>query len=168
MPRRYLYQTDAGFIIDGDPERHRTSSAFAAQMANDAMHVDVTGFENNARFVEFKVGRGTRMQVWLVATRSIAEGDEILVSYGIDYWLNQRKTCRLSRPVRHWLRPHVIAKKHIERAVGEPCSIVDLVDVVSSIYEVYIPSTRRHVTINVDVATGVVKLCAPSLHPPSD
>ncbi len=55
-----------------------------AQLANDALCVRLTKSVNNCDFIEFS------RKVYLVATREIACGDELLVSYGWEYWDESR------------------------------------------------------------------------------
>ena len=55
--------------------------------ANDAMGVSrVDGLRNNAQY-EIKTRQGEK-KVFIVATRTIQPGDEVLVDYGDDYWKN--------------------------------------------------------------------------------
>lgn len=169
-----MYQSTRGGIIDGDPRYGMFPAGAVAQMANDALHVDVTGLENNTRFTEREWGgggeRGGRRrtrppQVWLEATRRIRAGEEILVTYGLNYWLNRReKRVPLTRPVRHWLRPHAIAKTLVERAIGRSCYLVDQVDEAGNVkwYEVSIDCEEgghdhhRNTLLGVDLRIGEV------------
>lgn len=51
------------------------------QLANDAVHEELTGRRNNAEFAEH-AGR-----VYLVACHDIEPGEEVLVDYHISYWI---------------------------------------------------------------------------------
>jgi hypothetical protein len=55
----------------------------AAQLANDSICWDITKKENNSIFIQ----KGKH--VLLKSKQDIKKGDEILVSYGIKYWINQ-------------------------------------------------------------------------------
>ena len=58
--------------------------------ANDARGVSrVDGLRNNAQY-EIKTRNGEK-RVFIVATRTIHPGDEVLVDYGNDYWKNLEK-----------------------------------------------------------------------------
>ena len=52
-----------------------------AQLANDAISKTLTGRENNSRFISNKRG------MYVEARRDISRGEEILVAYGIYYWM---------------------------------------------------------------------------------
>ncbi len=66
--------------IDDPTQLHHKG---VAQLANDAISKTLTGRENNTRF--FTNSRGTYLQ----AQRDICRGEEILVAYGLSYWLGQ-------------------------------------------------------------------------------
>jgi SET domain len=78
-----------------------------AQLANDAIHHELTGLHNNCRFEE----RGHR--VYLVAKRDIAPNEELLVSYHISYWIEtvryQHVGVCIALPdhVRFWISCHL-------------------------------------------------------------
>jgi uncharacterized protein len=62
--------------------------------ANDAKGIGrVEGLKNNAQY-EIKVRSGKK-KGFIVATRTINPGDEVLVDYGKDYWKNLQKTKHL-------------------------------------------------------------------------
>jgi hypothetical protein len=66
-----------------------------ARYANDAAGlVRVRGIRNNAAY-EIEGGRG-----YIVATRNIPAGSEILVAYGAEYWSDIRYNLRLERKQR--------------------------------------------------------------------
>ena len=56
-----------------------------AQFANDAICYDLTYKNNNSYFLQ--KGR----YILLIASSDISKSEEILVSYGIDYWVNEIK-----------------------------------------------------------------------------
>lgn len=56
-----------------------------AQFANDAICFELTGKNNNSYF--FQKGR----YVFLIASKNIKKNQEILASYGINYWINEIK-----------------------------------------------------------------------------
>ena len=57
-----------------------------AQLANDAICIELTGKKNNSYFTQ----RGR--YILLIASTNINKNDEILVPYGIDYWKGQLKS----------------------------------------------------------------------------
>lgn len=54
-----------------------------AQFANDAIYIELTGKNNNSHFIQ----RGR--YILLIANEDIEKNDEILASYGIDYWIHE-------------------------------------------------------------------------------
>jgi hypothetical protein len=54
-----------------------------AQFANDAIYIKLTGKTNNAYFTQN--GR----YIFLIASKNIKKHDEILVSYGMNYWIKE-------------------------------------------------------------------------------
>jgi SET domain-containing protein len=78
--------------------------------ANDASGVGrVDGIRNNAQY-EIKT-RGGEKRVFIVATRKINANDEVLVSYGNDYWKNLDKTKHLYDKLQIKLKAERIARK---------------------------------------------------------
>lgn len=72
----YIYYVSDDHVIDA--ARRKKSMA---RYANDARGMKkIKGLKNNAEYVE----EGNR--VYIEATRNIAEGSEILVGYGKEYW----------------------------------------------------------------------------------
>ena len=67
------------------------------QFANDAIHPEVSGHENNAKFDFFED------RVYLTALRDIAPHEEILVDYHISYWLHKKDDARLPEKLREWI-----------------------------------------------------------------
>jgi SET domain-containing protein len=77
----YLLYITSQAVIDARP-----SKTFG-RYANDARgFARIKGLQNNAEYVT----EGTRC--FIEATRNIKAGDEILVSYGKDYWKLDRET----------------------------------------------------------------------------
>ena len=54
-----------------------------AQLANDAIHYNLTYKNNNSYFMQ------KRRYIFLIATRDIDKHEEILASYGIEYWIHE-------------------------------------------------------------------------------
>jgi SET domain-containing protein len=78
--------------------------------ANDASGVGrVDGIRNNAQY-EIKT-RGGEKRVFIVATRKINANNEVLVSYGNDYWKNLDKTKHLYDKLQIKLKAERIARK---------------------------------------------------------
>jgi hypothetical protein len=70
-------------ILVGVKDINKLSFKGAAQLANDAICYDISKKTNNTIFIQ--IGK----YMFLKSTRYINKNDEILVSYGIDYWNNQ-------------------------------------------------------------------------------
>jgi SET domain-containing protein len=98
--------------------KHRCVDAFftpdaLGRYANDAKGIGrVEGLKNNAQY-EVKT-RGGIKKVFIVATRTIHPGDEILVDYGDDYWKNLQKT----KPLYEQMQKEI--KKKRKKAVVKP------------------------------------------------
>ena len=72
----YLYYLNRDHVIDA--RNHKKSKA---RYANDARGLKrIKGFINNAIYTE------SHGRVFIESTRDIAPGEEILVSYGKEYW----------------------------------------------------------------------------------
>ena len=106
----YEYEwTRDGATLDGDPSLlaaipPRRRPAGCAHLANDAIHREVTGRDNNCDFLE---GRGDpkRPRLHLVTTRAVRRGEELLVSYSLGYWLSREKTAA-DPALRRWIACH--------------------------------------------------------------
>jgi len=110
----YEYVIDCDdYEIDGSKAGDSWWNTYGvAQYANDALHPDVSGFSNNCDFKEFRVYIGKmshfaqgqhdpqnwRPRIFLVANRDIIRGEELLVSYGLPYWMNMKNKSE------HWAR----------------------------------------------------------------
>ncbi|MEO8721619.1 MAG: SET domain-containing protein [Ginsengibacter sp.] len=72
----YVYYINRNYVIDA--MRRKTA---IARFANDARGLNKTkGVSNNAEFVV------ENKRVYICAKKKISEGEEILVSYGKEYW----------------------------------------------------------------------------------
>jgi len=126
---RYVYVTDDGTVLDGArPGNSRWTRHGLAHMVNDAIDADLNGGEdNNCEFKEVRVG-GREKGVWRVylkTTREIAAHEELLVPYGLDYWLHPLRLshdpeCRdflasLPDNTLHYLCCH----RYVENLLGE-------------------------------------------------
>eukprot|EP00798_Chlamydomonas_sp_ICE-L_P020466 gene20466-27255_t len=119
-----LYQVPNGAFIsatlDGHPSHFRPNQPeYLAHMANDAIHPTATGFENNCHLDESVCGncrsvgqvvRSARVQI--IAGRDIKAGEEILVSYGLQYWIKSYVPAMPSR-TRDWLHVHELMESVI-------------------------------------------------------
>lgn len=77
----YLLRLDRSLAIDARPK-----NSGKGRYANDAMGlVRLPGLRNNAEYLIY----GKR--VFIEATRNIRKGEEVLVSYGREFWALQRK-----------------------------------------------------------------------------
>jgi len=95
-----------------------------AHFANDALHREITGLDNNCDFVEVRRKArpsrcgSTHPMVYLVATRDIRAGEELLVCYCMQYWLHKARD-HLPPNVADWLAQH----ERIERELLGPGKI---------------------------------------------
>lgn len=109
----YLYelQKGSGFIVG---ERVPLDGNGVAQLANDAIHPELTGASNNARFEEREEEHGSTI-VYLVADADIELGQEILVEYHISYWIALR--CHESVPptISEWCHAHAHVQDALKR-----------------------------------------------------
>ena len=72
----YVYYVTRNYVIDAMQDKKQL-----ARYINDARGITrITGLKNNTKYVE----EGKR--VYTVALRNIEAGEEILVSYGKEYW----------------------------------------------------------------------------------
>ena len=101
-----------GFSLDGHPELLsklpvRRRRAGCGHLANDAIHREVTGRDNNCDFLEDR-SRATRPRLHLVTTRAVRRGEELLVSYSFGYWLSRGDAAndKLGEQLREWLACH--------------------------------------------------------------
>ena len=87
----YIFYVKAGHVIDA---RHHLKSL--ARYANDAKGLTRTkNKKNNACFDK----EGVR--VYLIATKDIQAGEEILVEYGTQYWQTMRQNIRIDKKNGH-------------------------------------------------------------------
>ena len=82
----YLYYMNRNHVIDA-----RNYKKSKARYANDARGLKrIKGFTNNAIYIE------NGDQVFIESTKDIAPGEEILVSYGKEYWEAIRHNQKIS------------------------------------------------------------------------
>ncbi len=80
----YLLRLSRTTAIDAQPKR-----SGKGRYANDAMGLSrVPGLRNNAEYLIYGI------RVFIEATRNIRKGEEILVSYGKEFWNLQKKVGR--------------------------------------------------------------------------
>lgn len=81
----YLYTIDPKHVIDA-----RNNKKSLARYANDAKGLTrIKGMSNNAEF------ENDGLRAFLVATKNIEAGEEILVSYGKPYWDTVRENKKI-------------------------------------------------------------------------
>lgn len=107
-------------VMDAHPELlQRYGIDSLAHMANDAIDPQATGYSNNCHLKQIVVEDGTRpsesmtvrqlcrhTKIRIIATRDIRKGEEILVSYGLPYWIGRSKSRGMPRYTREWLQVH--------------------------------------------------------------
>jgi hypothetical protein len=147
----YVYEMDSRTRIDGlqaSVKPNWWSSHGLAQMTNDAVHVDVTGFKNNCNFVDVDVplnkskssilARRCRSQiaksyvqrVYLKTSCDIKEGEELLVPYQIYYWIGiyNNDHTKLPNKLQRWLQTHIRIKKVLEKVCNLKLDIDEFID----------------------------------------
>ena len=106
----YEYEWGDGVSLDGHPKRiahlPRHRRAGVAHLANDAIHREVTGRDNNCDFVEDR-RMPARPRLHLVTTRAVRRGEELLVSYSLGYWLSREDAIAQANPeLGEWIACH--------------------------------------------------------------
>lgn len=122
----YIYVTDDGTALNGAlPGNSRWTRYGLAHMANDAIDAHLTGGpDNNCEFKEVRVRRrGGAWRVYLKTARAVKAHEELLVPYGLDYWLNHLRSphtsaCRefvasLPRDTLHYLSCHLFVENRL-------------------------------------------------------
>ena len=114
----YAYDLGNGWTLEADPTSDGATSGGGgdAHLANDALHVEVTGRENNCELREEP--KGSRC-VYLFTTRAVRRGEELLTSYLLPYWIARAERDALPMETRLWLRAHAEAQRVIRRASGD-------------------------------------------------
>lgn len=79
----YKSKRNKKIILVGVKDINKLIFKGAAQLANDAICYDISKKTNNSIFIQ--IGE----YMFLKSTRYIKKNEEILVSYGIDYWNNE-------------------------------------------------------------------------------
>ena len=96
----YALKLDDTWTLVGESDPSRLCADGLAQMANDAIHQEVSGQLNNCDFLV----QGTC--AYLRTTRPVRKGDELLVDYHFSYWLARSSSKNLTKETRTWLRCH--------------------------------------------------------------
>lgn len=139
----YVYKLRDGSKIDG-MQRHggnRWWSAHGvAHLLNDAVHPDVSGHDNNCDFQEISVpvskkrtvdGRvrkrradGVVNRIYVVTTRNVKAGEELLVSYGVSYWIKKldydfyAPEFESNETLRNWVRCHLDIESFLNNSIS--------------------------------------------------
>lgn len=99
----YEWKPD-GTTLDGNPALVGERCG-VAHLANDAIHREVTGRDNNCDFVEDR-GDPKRPRLHLVTTRAVRRGEELFVSYCLSYWLGRERDKTVPEDLRRWIACH--------------------------------------------------------------
>jgi len=143
----YLYICTDGTYIDGtrdpcvlrhanhDDDSDRKVVYGFAQLCNDAIHPHVTGRKNNTRFVEVcddgdEHLDGTQFtRVYVVTTRDVEPHEELLVPYGLEYWIakyNHADDLGNTFPTLDaWLSCHARMERLLSSCFGGTCTLKD-------------------------------------------
>lgn len=70
-------------LLIGISDINKIKGKGMAQLANDAIHFKLTGKTNNSYFIQ--KGR----YILIIASRNICKNEEILVPYGMEYWMKE-------------------------------------------------------------------------------
>ena len=122
----YAFQRSDGTAIDGHPQVLSKAAFYlkrrkrgdhhmwgVANLANDAIHPELTGRTNNCDFVEI----GSR--VYLATSQDVAAGEELLVAYSLGYWMDRAHSDAWTPQMREWLGYQVrvrdaLRPRHVE------------------------------------------------------
>lgn len=96
----YALKLGDTWTLVGESDPSKLSPDGIAQMANDAIHLEISGRRNNCDFLV----EGT--SAYLRTTRHVHEGEEMLVDYHFSYWLARSSSKNLAKETRTWLRCH--------------------------------------------------------------
>lgn len=83
MKNKYKYEIDDNWSLIGIVNIKKLSRKGVAHLCNDAISKTLTYQENNCDFYE------SSGKVFIKARRDIQPNEELLVSYGIDYWIDE-------------------------------------------------------------------------------
>lgn len=119
----YALELGKGWTLDGTVVRADEPHNGLAQMANDAIHPEISGTVNNCRF------RTTSDGAFLRTVRRVAAGEELLVPYCLPYWLYRRNFPSLPPKLTYWLRCHHAIVKCVMRCGFEVHEYVSSRDV---------------------------------------
>ena len=116
----FLFQFhDETYYMDGarDPNRPWLQEGLA-QYANDAIHVSLTGKENNATFEEVVLQNGEKKCFLVSKDQVIRKDEEICVSYTLSYWIDllRHHSCDTFTPeLVHWIRCHIFTENILKK-----------------------------------------------------
>lgn len=80
----YVFEVGASpHYLNPDPNN---LSSGVAHLANDAIHPEITGRQNNCEFCETADGT-----VFLQTTRPVRRGEELLADYSLPYWIDRSR-----------------------------------------------------------------------------
>ncbi len=128
----YMYLRSDGATIDGHPRLLRSLSFLKkrrtegrrerhlwghANLANDAIHPELTGRTNNCDFVE--PGASTSGRMYLVTSRAVRAGEELLVPYSLGYWMSRAGNTAWSPKMRGWLECHTRVRDALRPLIAE-------------------------------------------------
>lgn len=149
--------------LDAHPDilrRYKIRSV--AHMANDAIDLCATGFSNNCYLTDCCGGNGViadkmtvrqlcrSMRVHIIAERDICCGEEIFVSYGLEYWVGRSEDTVMPRYTKEWIKVHERMLELIRKKLGSRRWVMDYYDG----YEMADASYGRN--LNVIVRYGVM------------
>lgn len=103
---KYIINTDKpNYSLVGVKNIKYLNNKGMAQLANDSIHKEITGLTNNSYFRSFY--DDDKEEIYLVATRDILQNEEILTSYGLDYWVNEILKNKKNYPLDYinWIKP---------------------------------------------------------------
>lgn len=104
----YALELGDGWTLVGD--EYATCASSIGQLANDAIHLEISGKKNNCEF-HFAGGR----RVFLRTLVDVPKDTELLVEYHITYWLGRSNRPELPLPLTSWLKNHEIVAEAVQR-----------------------------------------------------
>lgn len=137
----YAFDRSDGTSVDGHPQllmrmafmrrragtRHRRRYLWGcANLANDAIHHEVTGRHNNCKLAEHQDGR-----IYLVTTRHVRKDEELLVPYSLDYWMTRASRPTWTADMKEWLDCQVKTRHMLRPCIEELHEYLGIVDTLT-------------------------------------
>lgn len=114
----FQFHDETHFMDGGSTPNRPWLQEGMAQFANDAIHVSLTGKENNATFQEVTLSNGEKKCFIVSGDKGIQKDEEIYVSYCLPYWMDILRlgSCNTLTPeIVHWIRCHIFIENILKK-----------------------------------------------------